>query len=219
VTPAAKRWFSIRSLGHAALGSIPSFGKIFSSPKFCLIGFGSVSGRFRIGVRWSIHRILSLWGTRVELKRLLMTQPRRENTQLNRLGLVSNGHPFGPGFRLGPKGRPFKTLRGAFSLHRASGPPRAGRSRRTSYPQKWSEKASSGPPRTLSRTSDRLSPRDKMSITSDSSTNQMVFHGVPSNVHSFPVPYQDHWKGKLFDFATIFTQLTEQGCTGRRGNL
>jgi len=79
--------------------------------------------------------------------------------------------------------------KGAFSLHRASDPPRTGRSRRTFYPQKWSEKASSGTPRTLSRTPNRLSPRDKMSRTSDSSTNQMVFHGVTSNVHSFPVSY------------------------------
>ena len=51
--------------------------------------------------------------------------------------------------------------------------------------RKWSEEASSGPP----RMSDRLSPRDKMNTTSDSSTNQMFFHGVPSNVHSFLVSY------------------------------
>jgi len=47
---------------------------------------------------------------------------------------------------------------------------------------------------------DRLSPRDKMGTSSDSSINQMVFHGVPSNVHSFPVSYLDHWKGKFVWF-------------------
>jgi len=81
--------------------------------------------------------------------------------------------------------RAAQLLKGAFSLHRASGPPPTRDSRRTSYPLKWSEKASSGTPRTR----DRLSPRDKMSTTSDSATNQIVFHGVPSNVHSFPVSY------------------------------
>ena len=45
-------------------------------------------------------------------------------------------------------------------------------------PQKWSKKASSDRPWVLSRTFDRLSPRDKLGPTSDSSTNQMVFHGV-----------------------------------------
>jgi len=39
------------------------------------------------------------------------------------------------------------------------------------------------------RTSDSLSPRGKMCPTSDSSTNQMVFRGVPSNNHSFPVSH------------------------------
>jgi len=72
-----------------------------------------------------------------------------------------------------------------FHSIRTSGPPQTGRLRWTPYPQKWSEKASSGPP----RMSVHLSPRDKMSTKTDSSTNQMVFHGVPSNVHSFPVSY------------------------------
>jgi len=79
--------------------------------------------------------------------------------------------------------------KGAFSLHWGSGPPRTGRSRRTSYPQKWSKTASLGPPWTLSWTPDRFSPRDKMSTTFDSSINQMAFHGVPSNVHSFPASF------------------------------
>jgi len=76
---------------------------------------------------------------------------------------------------------PVKVL---FHSIRTSGP-RTGRSRRASYPQKRSKKASSGPP----LTSGDLSPRDKMSTTPGSSTNQMVLHGVPSNVHSFPVLY------------------------------
>ena len=56
-------------------------------------------------------------------------------------------------------------------------------------PQKWSEKSLSDRPRTLSRTSDRLSPGDKMSPMLDSLTNEMVFHEVPSNVHSFSVSH------------------------------
>jgi len=46
-------------------------------------------------------------------------------------------------------------------------------------PQIWSEKALSDRPRTLSQTSNHLSPRDKMSTTSNSSTIQLVFHEVP----------------------------------------
>jgi len=38
---------------------------------------------------------------------------------------------------------------------------------------------------------------------SDSSTNQIVFHGWPSNVHSFPV---SNGNVNLFDFTTIFTR-------------
>ena len=67
-------------------------------------------------------------------------------------------------------------------------------------PQKWSETASSDRPRMLSRTSDRLSSRDKMSRTPNSSTNQTVLHGVPSNVHSFLVSHLDLWKGKFVWF-------------------
>jgi len=78
---------------------------------------------------------------------------------------------------------------GAFSLHWTSSLPRTGRSRRTSDPLKWNETASSDRPRMLSRTSDCLSPRDKMSLTYDSSTNQIIFRRVPSNIQSFPVAH------------------------------
>jgi len=74
---------------------------------------------------------------------------------------------------------------GGCSLHRTAGAPQTGRLN----PQKWSEKASSDRPQTLSRTSDHLSPRDKMSSTYDPSTNQMVSHGVPNNVLAFPVSH------------------------------
>ena len=60
-----------------------------------------------------------------------------------------------------------ETTKGAFSLHWVSGLLRTGRSRRMSYPQQWSEKASSVPPRMvsrmLSRTLGRLAPRDNES--------------------------------------------------------
>jgi len=74
---------------------------------------------------------------------------------------------------------------------RASYRPQTGRP----TPQKWSEKASSD--RCSLGPSDRLSPRDKMSMTSDSSTNQMVFHGVSSDVHSFRISHWDLWKEKF----------------------
>jgi len=35
----------------------------------------------------------------------------------------------------------------------------------------------------------------------------------------FLVSYWDYWQGKQFDFATIFTRLTIQSCTGKRVNL
>ena len=74
---------------------------------------------------------------------------------------------------------------GAFSLHRTSSLPRTGRSRRTSDPLKWNETASSDRPPMLSWMSDCLSPRDKI----NSSTNQMIFRRVPSNIHSLPVAH------------------------------
>jgi len=40
-----------------------------------------------------------------------------------------------------------------------------------------------------------------------------------SNAHSFPVMYSDCLKGNLFDFPTIFQQMTAGSCTGKRGSL
>jgi len=67
-------------------------------------------------------------------------------------------------------------------------------------PQKWNEKASSDRPWMLSRTSDHFSPRDKMSSTSDSSTNQIVFHGVPSNEQCAP---KMEWKSTFRPLAPM----------------
>ena len=54
--------------------------------------------------------------------------------------------------------------------------------------------------------------------TSNSSTYQMVFQGVPSNIHSFPVSHLDHWKGKLVWFCNNI-HSTNRSYTGQRGNL
>jgi len=76
-------------------------------------------------------------------------------------------------------------------------------------------KMGSGPP----RTPDRLSPRDKMNTTSDSSTNQMVFTEYLAMFTHFRSHTRIIGKENLFDFTTIFTQLTAQSCTGQRSNL
>jgi len=75
--------------------------------------------------------------------------------------------------------------------------------------------------RILSRMPEHPSPRDKMSPiclgTSESSTNQKVFHGLPFT------HFRSHatiiGKGNLFDFTTIFTWLTARSCTGQRGTM
>jgi len=85
---------------------------------------------------------------------------------------------------------------GVFSLHRAADRPQTRRLRRASDPPKMEWK---GLIRSASGTQASVSQRQNKSDrprTSDSSTNQIVFHGLPSNVHSFPVMYWERWKGK-----------------------
>jgi len=109
--------------------------------------------------------------------------------------------------------------KGAFSLHRASGLPRTGRSRRTSYPQKWSEKRrrvrlerSLGHP-TICLPETGWVWRPTHQPIKCSSTEYLAMF----------TPFRSHTriigKGNLFDFATIFTQLTARSCSGQRGNL
>jgi len=60
---------------------------------------------------------------------------------------------------------------------------------------------------------------DDLPRTFDSSTNEIVFHGLPSKAYSFPVSYLDHYKLEfVFDFATIFTKKTAQSCVENRGD-
>jgi len=109
--------------------------------------------------------------------------------------------------------------KGGFSLHWASGPPRTGRSGWTSYPKKWSEKASSGPPRTFSRGPTACLPETK-SVWCP--THQPIKCSSTEYLAMF-THFRSHtriiWKGNLFDFTTIFTRLTARSCTGQRGNL
>jgi len=87
-------------------------------------------------------------------------------------------------------------------------------------PQKWSERASSD----RSRMPDRLSLR-QMSPTSGSSTNPMVFHGVPSNDHSFVWFGNNihsinstklHWKERQSIVKELNSELSFFGSYGQR---
>ena len=98
----------------------------------------------------------------------------------------------------------------AFSLQRVSD--RTGHSKRMSNPSS-----------NLPQAPKSLSLRDKNEFdlpqTSNSSTNQLSFHGLPSSAHSFSVSYSIVGKGNLFDFATRFTWITARNRTRNRGSL
>ena len=54
----------------------------------------------------------------------------------------------------------------------------------------------------------------------DSSANRILFHGLPSNIPSFPSLYtRINGNLNLFYFTSIFTQITVRSCTGNRSNL
>jgi len=85
----------------------------------------------------------------------------------------------------------YASPKGAFLLHRASGPLRTGPSRQTSDPLEMERKGlvqSALDVGVRPFVSQRQNEAD-LPQTSNSSTNQMVFHGVPSNVHSFSVSH------------------------------
>ena len=114
--------------------------------------------------------------------------------------------------------------KGAFSLHRASDLPQTRCSKWTSDPpeMEWKDPVRLASD-ALSQTSDHLSPRDKMSLISlVCPTHQPIKWSSTDYLATF-TRFWSHTriigKGKLFDFPTIFTQLTVRSCTEKRSNL
>jgi len=106
---------------------------------------------------------------------------------------------------------------GAFSLPRMSGPPRTGRSRRTSDPPEMAWKGLIRSTSDTLLTFNHLSPGDKVSPT-----HQPIKCSSTEYLATF-THFRSHTriigKGNLCDFATIFSRLTARSCTGQRGNL